>query len=237
MKKALAVGAASLALVAMPTFSAFAVDPIEPTVFDVKVNHVDEPIYSVDIQYNNGGMSFDWKYDSESDDFGFVVSTMCGYVQPELWSQLQGQNNLYSDANCTTPKNDTPTTGTDYYALGRDHLSGSIIINDFSQFGKVDASVAFTPATGYDWVDGKFGLYGEGDGSFNSTDYSTFTEFTSSKLPASESPDASGIPGQTIRSFYAQLKLEKNSKYDSSKVVKAGDKIGSVTVYIAPYSE
>ena len=216
MKKSLIAGAASLALAAMPVVSTFALDPGSYTQ-DVTVGEVDEPVYSVDIEWGN--LIFDWKYNAETNEYNFESPKQCVAF---IYSGAATEQKMYSDDTCGSLVSN-PVGGNTYYA--KEHGNDRVVVYDESENGQIKARLSFTPEAKYAWVTGKIGeyiYYPNGD------DY-TFEEYENGVLPVRGSR-------ALAPAHRGELKLEKNANSTTNvySSISKDDKIGTVTITIEP---
>jgi hypothetical protein len=228
MKKALICGVASFALAAMPAISTFAVG-VGTQSHNVVVGEIDEPIYSIDLNW--GSMAFDWRYDNETESFDFVqqrgpgqaVSTM-----PDGYDWINAEKNkgyIFEDEACRTMYNGEIVNNELYYWCPIYLASGVVQITDNSTNGKVKASASFSPETNYNWVSGKFGLWEKSGNNlvFNESENGAFQQL-----------EDTNWDGTIITHTMINLKLEKNQNASGAQTVSANDKIGTITINIEP---
>ena len=205
-------------------------EEVKPSDFNeektVVVGDVDVTVYSVDIEW--GDLSYDWKYDKETNSFGFKAPLGCnGYVASseeaienfESW--VSGGQKMYSDNTCTTLHTGEFEIGNTYYQTSK--VGGKIRVVDNSVNGKIKAKVGFTPASSYDWVIGKFYAGYTLTPATGLIEYQN--ELTDNYLPVT--------PGLSIRALDGYLKLDVNNEYTGEKVVEQGSTIGTVTLEIS----
>lgn len=231
MKKTIICGIASLAMAAAPVFSAFAEPPQAGSstsgnmigTHDVTVGEVDETVYSVDISW--GDMTFDWKYDSEKNEYGFKARLGCsGYLMSADDTYLTAakeENILFSDDSCSVLQTSELINDTTYYM--KDNVGGSIKIEDLSVNGKVKANASFLAEEGYEWVVGKF------SNTYTLTPQTGDIEYGEDLNNGllEKLPNSSGI-------YYGWLYFEKANSQMPSGAISTSDKIGTVTVTISP---
>ena len=216
MKKSLIAGVASLALATMPVVSTFALDPGSYTQ-DVTVGEVDEPVYSVDIEY--GSFVFDWKYDSTTNEYNFKSPKGCVAL---IYSGEATEQKMYSDDTCSSLVS-SPIGGNTYYS--KEHVDDRVVVYDESENGQIKARVSFTPEAKYAWITGKIGEYTYYP---NGDDYA-FEEYENGVLPVRGSR-------ALAPAHYGYLKLEKNANSNTNlyNSISKDDKIGTVTITIEP---
>ena len=201
---------------AMPLANTFAEGPGSYPQ-DVTVGEVDEPIYSVDIEW--GDMVFDWKYNAETNEYNFESPKGCEAI---IYSGEATELKMYSDSTCSSLASN-PVGGNTYYT--KEHINDRVVVYDESENGQIKAQVSFTPEAKYAWITGKIGeyiYYSNGD------DY-TFEEYENGVL------QVRGSKG-LAPAHYGELKLEKNanSSTDEYSSISKDDKIGTVTITIEP---
>lgn len=203
-------------------------EEVKPSDFNeektVVVGEVDTPVYSVDVYWK--GFSYDWKYDKETNRFGFKPSIGCeGYKEGSETFQawIDAGEKVYSDNQCTTLQTGEFVAENTYYR--KTNVNGYVSVTDNSVNGRIKAKVGFTPSNSYDWVAGKF-----------YQDY-TFDPSTESIEYGSELVDnyLALVPGFSLNSrlLHGILKLEVNNKYTGSETIEAGEIIGTVTLEIS----
>ncbi|MBQ6461601.1 hypothetical protein IJJ36_04230 [Candidatus Saccharibacteria bacterium] len=220
MKKSLIMGAASLAIAAIPAINTFAVGTGTQTQ-DVTVGEVEETVYSVDIDW--GDMVFDWRYDASTNAFNFTNRLICSGVGVGAESGSSSSfDGLYQDDACTEPAEE-PFAGPFY---GKVPSLSTIDVEDSTVNGRIKARASFSTENGYSWVTGRFSsaVYAtiNADGS-----YSFSQDLDNGYLEA-----LAGSEGTT--SFNGILYLEGDGTHITSDSVHAGDKIGTVTLTIEP---
>lgn len=236
MKKSLFAGAASLLLTAMPVLGAYAIDSQS---HDVTVGDVDAPVYSVDINW--GDLSFDWKYDEETNSFDFEAPLECASTESlPYWNGMDStqflQNAhdlslLFADENCTSPYYGDLSSATTYMKM---FPKNRIIVLDYSTNGSVSATMSFAAESNYDWVEGKtapyYAISSSGKVHFiNNPSEALEDEIYPGLGAGSTGPDAPLVPLSTL--FY----IKKAANTDTStKTVSANDKIGTITINITP---
>ncbi len=236
MKKSLLACAASLALAATPVLGAYAIDSQS---HDVTVGDVDETVYSVDINW--GDLSFDWKYDEETNSFDFEAPLGCisteglpywsGMDSTQFLQDAHGLALVFADENCTTPYYGDLSSGTTYMKI---HPKNRIIVLDYSTNGSVSATMSFAAESNYDWVEGKtafnYAVSPSGKVHFiNNPSEASEDEIYPGFGAGSTGPDAPLIPLSTL--FY----IKKAANTDTStKTINANDKIGTITINITP---
>lgn len=246
MKKSLICGAASLVMAAAPMF-AFAEAPQAGTAdgymegtHDVTVGEVDEPLYSVDINW--GDLSFDWKYNKTTNDFSFKAYSDCyeTAIMPDgrEWIEQQQANNvLFSNDACTEPYTGNIQDGTTYYYT-EELLGRNITLVDWSVNGKIRADISFATENKYSWVTGLFGTeIGTGydpDSGLDVPFVPQFAAFEDGNFLHQETVEYDE-DGKIGIHYGAILKLDKNPDATvSAGSVVSGDKIGTVTISISP---
>ena len=245
MKKSLFAGAASLLLAAMPVFGAYAIDSQS---HDVTVGDVEEPVYSVDINW--GDLSFDWKYDEDNGDHDFKATLGCrplksdniynsGFSGADMADFLPAARNLglvYSDDTCSTVYyGDIEGGGTIYYS--RVEAKNLVTVLDYSTNGAVDASLSFTAESDYDWVVGKTANIAAvtPDGKINYYAYSADVP-ENAIWPAMGTSGGPG--GPTGIPWLGYFYVEKAPNADlAGKTISANDKIGTLTINLTPAGE
>lgn len=203
---------------------------------DVIVGSVETTVYLVDVEWDN--LSFDWKYDRDTNKFEFVPPLACQAIDTtnaSMIEELQGYVadgiGVFDNDTCTTTHTGEFTSGTTYYA--QSGVYPTVHIEDRSINGKIKAKASFTPSGSYaDWVVGKF------------YDYTSYTNkkvvyhdeltdgyFTSSPITVGGQLSEGG----TIVGYFlaAALKLDINSEYTGEKVVESGSTIGTITLEIS----
>ena len=210
----------------------------------VTVGNVENTVYSVDIIW--GDMTHDWVYHDGMGAFTFKPRTSCtkyyihpvaGNVNNRIIGLANNQGRLYSDSECTEPIENvfasTPS-GDNLYppdsAVYIKDVSGSIMVYDDSQNGKVKAQVSYTAASGYSWAQGSF------------VDHCTRLE-----LGYCLKPDIDTMEGNTLENDYlSSMGLNSRNLLYGHLVlsgigvlgeyeVTSGDTVGNVTVTVSPY--
>lgn len=212
----------------------------------VIVGNIDEPVYSVDIEWGN--FSYDWKYDKDTNKFGFKANVGCeGYVMSDGMTELpyyKANNLLYSDNTCSTLQTADLVNGTTYYA--KTSVGGFVRILDESVNAKIKANASFTPSQDYEWISGKFYkslAFSPVSGKiqyFNQISDGYLSENTD-PIPEFEEPleiqtILSGFNQPTSefrRAFTAWLSLDINDQVTQSNTITAADVIGTVTIEIS----
>lgn len=215
---------ACLGLLALPLLTscasnAFAIEGGSKT---VTVGNVDETIYSVDISW--GSMEFDYLYSPALLDHYFMYKTECkaheGY--DGVADIAREMHSLFYDSSCQTSAEDAASglhNDDTFYILEK---SGSIIVEDKSVNGAIEAAVEFTPSANYSWVDGNF--------------YSNYGISLYGGAGYREPLHRDGYLETIDRFHFGELELTKNYGAGNDKVINANDVIGTVTVTISPYS-
>lgn len=238
MKKALTLATSALAIASMPALGAYAIDS---RTHDVTVGGVDETVYSVDIEWGEN-MVYDWKYNENTGSYGFKARLGCRgwYADNSTTTYLRAlanSNSLYSDENCEVPFTGTvDEEGFDrYYA--KDDVGGHIRVVDYSQNGKVSATASFTPTEKYNWVEGKFANFANATAFGDILYYNDLSEIASNAVPITPSLNVVLCVGgcdELVR-IDKTLYLEKAAGADvDSQSISTSDKIGTVTINIAP---
>ena len=207
----------------------------------VTVGDVDTPIYSVDIIWRN--LSYDWKYNPYTNDYGFKVSFAClGYTYSGYSSNLDNlkqQGRLYSNSSCTEGVTGDLVEGTTYYA--NNEVGGGISVIDNSENGRINARAQFVPSYGYEWVVGKFAngyaynddgtiIYG-GDEIIQNAESLHLGEI----MYGEDSEDGTLFDSLSISNVKrAYMHLEKNPNIIKANTITSGDTIGTVTILITP---
>lgn len=190
----------------------------------VTVGDVDVPIYSVDIEW--GDMTFDWKYDSETGNFGFKAKLGCdAYVMSPEDTTLTAAKELgylYSDNTCANLQTVDLIEGNTYYQKTK--VGGKISVVDNSVNGYVSAYVEFNPSQDYEWVTGKFAesyVLSLGTGKIE----------YENEIVDGYIPRTIGIDEVKLEAF---LYLEEADNAVRTNEVKSNDEIGTVTININP---
>ena len=228
MKKTLVCGMMLLALPVILTANSFAVG-IGAQTRDVAVGDVDETVYSVDLNW--GDMTFDWKYDEETNSFNFqqqrgpgqAVSTVAdGY---DWLSNEKNKGYIFEDESCKNIFVGEIENGTTYYWCPIYFASGVVRLSDNSTNGKVKATASFESDDSYNWVTGRFGLWEMNGGSavFNESEDGEFQQFTDINWD-----------GDTTTYTMINLDLEKTGEPLSADAISTDDKIGTITISIEP---
>ncbi len=205
---------------AMPLANTFAEGDLDGGSHDVTVGEVDEPIYSVDIEWND--MVFDWKYNAETNEYNFESPKQCvGFI----YSGETPAPNMFSDNTCSSLVSD-PVVGNMYYS--KEHVNDRVGVFDESENGRIKAQVSFVSEPKYSWIVGTVGQYIK---TIDGEDYS-FEEYDNGILPVNG--DRAGAPAH-----YGHLKLVKNVGPNNpvnaeEGPITQGEKIGTVTITIEP---
>lgn len=206
---------------AMPLANTFAEGTGSQT-RDVTVGEVDETVYSVDINW--GDMTFDWKYNEETNKYGFKAHLGCeGYVAGvEALTSAKNNGILYSDSACSTLQTGELISGTSYYE--KTEVGGKIRVVDSSVNGRVKARASFSTEDDYDWVIGK--LASTYTLTVNTGEIEYGEDLVDGLLPARQ--------GLSIRAYDGYLHLEKDDSQVSAESISTSDKIGTLTITIEP---
>lgn len=253
MKKKLFGALMLTTMFALPVF-ANADEVKEPADFNdektVVVGEVDTTVYQVDIEWGN--FSYDWKYDRDTNKFGFKANLGCegagqmgdGNLITESLEYFKSNNLLYSDNTCSTLQTSELVDGTAYYA--KTQVGGFVRILDESVNAKIKANASFTPSQDYGWISGKFYkslTFSPVSGKiqyFNQISDGYLSENTD-PIPEFEEP----LEIQTIlrgfdqptseyhRAFTAWLSLDVNDQVIQSNTITSEDVIGTVTIQIS----
>lgn len=239
MKKALTTILGSLLLAIVPAFGAYAIDSQS---HDVTVGEVDEPVYSVDIYWDD--LIFDWKYDEEANSYGFRARKSCFVMQgdnafhgdwhgigiQDYLSIAKGAGLVYSDSECTNVYYGDIDPGTMYYS--RIGVKNQVIVTDLSTNGSLSATMSFTPEENYNWVVGKTASIAS-----VTTDGRVHYYNDPNDVPNNElwQTNTFSNPIYLIQDYFY---LEKAPNTDlSTKTVSANDKIGTLTINLTPAGE
>lgn len=218
-----ALACSAISGLAMPLSNTFAEGTGSQT-RDVTVGEVDGTIYSVDINW--GDMIFDWKYNEETNRFGFQHHSICHAVSTVAdgidWLESEKNNgNIYSDESCMNVFTDEIAYNTTYYY--RVSRSEAVMdVTDRSTNGKVKVKASFTPTDNYSWVSGRF----------SSIAYLAEQGGYSQDLDDGYLKAVAGNQVSTV--LNGILYLEGDNTHVTSDAVHAGDKIGTITLTIEP---
>ena len=238
MKKGFKAGLCAGLLVA-PLFATFAnsVYADDSYTNTAKVGSVDEVIYSVDVAW--GLMTFDWRYNDETEEFEFRNTYCLGAQAKEgafgkswLEDQRDYSHNLYFDNNCSNRVSEDTELVTNEYYYYLDGPTGWVDVTDNSVRGKVKAQAQFTPAQDYNWVIGKFARSHYGplyNPQFKNT--STPAGFENNEITNGYLDEQDINGNRTLRGI---LYLEVNPDVARNNVVSTNDTIGTVTITISP---
>lgn len=119
----------------------------------VTVGEVEVPVYEVNVLWDN--LTFDWKYDIETEKFGWKPADVCEEVPDYLIEEAV----LYADNNCQTKPTEINVGETYYRLVPRESVS--ISIEDYSSNGSVVPSINWNASNDYQDVVGKFQYRGE----------------------------------------------------------------------------
>lgn len=191
---------------------------------DVVVGNIDTTVYSVDVHWS--GFSYDWKYDKETNKFGFKSSIGCeGYkvTSDTFQDWIDAGEKVYLDNQCTSLQTGDFVAENTYYR--KTNVNGYVSVADNSVNGRIKAKVGFTPSNSYDWVSGKFYQGYIFTPSTESIEYGN--ELVNNYLSL-----VSNFSGSS-RLLHGILKLEVNDKYNGSETIETGATIGTVTLEIS----
>lgn len=211
-----ALACSAVSCLTMPLANIFAVGPGSYPQ-DVTVGEVDEPTYSVDIEW--GDMVFDWKYNTETNEYNFEAPKQC---EAFIYSGKATEQKMYSDDTCSSLVSN-PVGGNTYYS--KEHGNDRVVVYDESENGQIKARVSFTPEAKYAWITGKIGehiMCSNGDDC-------AFEEYENGVLQVRGSR-------ALAPAYYGELKLEKNANSSADKYssISKDDKIGTITITIEP---
>jgi len=194
----------------------------------VVVGEVDTTVYSVEIQWTD--LSYDWKYDKDTNDFKFMPSLACQAVTGNaLQDYITSGETIYSDNTCATLHTGEYQNENTYYV--QNGFFPTVQVEDYSVNGKIKAKASFAPSGSFaNWVTGKFYEYT----TYDNKKIEYHNELTDGYLKSNPITSGEGGTGNILGYLLTgTLKLEVNNEYTGEKVVETGNTIGTVTLEIS----
>ena len=220
----LASAASMMAIAVTPVSSVFASYGVQEE-RPVTVGDVDTTIYDADIHWGN--MVFDWKYDKNTNQYGFKAKVKCGVNTDglEAWALLKEHGNLFSDDTCTSAVDGELSAQGPYYHKFID--SGHIQVIDKTTNGAITASAEFSRGENYEWVVGKIGSIEMGE-AYGSPIVPLGYDVASDAITYDDSEDGA------LNNFEGYLHLEVSDMAAArSTAISSNDTIGTLTVRIS----
>lgn len=126
------------------------------------VGTVETPVYEVVVIWND--LTFNWVYDSETNDFGWAPVPICYGIDPteeNVQDALDRGEKVFTDRACESRTYNYNSETAEYYILD-ERKSTSIGIEDISQNGQIIPSISWKADTKYADVNANFTYTGEG---------------------------------------------------------------------------